>query len=48
MIFDMADIKPSVLNLAMVTLMAIIGITFLKWATMKFPIRGFSELVAAV
>jgi len=48
MIFDMADIKPSVLNLAIVTLMSIIGISFLKWALVKFPIPGFSELVAAV
>lgn len=46
--FELADVKPSILSLLTVTLMAIVGITFLKWAMVKFPIPGFSDLVASV
>lgn len=48
MSFDMADIKPSVMNLLQVTFLAIIGITFFKWLTAKVYIPGLTELVHAV
>lgn len=46
--FDMADVKPSLLNLATVTIMAILGISIMKYAMGKYPIPGLSSLVANV
>lgn len=46
--FDLADIKPGVYNLIVITLMAIIGITFLKWLFTKYPIPGVTEVVTGV
>lgn len=46
--FEMADVKPSVLSWLIVTLMAITGITLLKYLMVKWPIPGFGDMVAAV
>ena len=46
--FDFADLKPSVLNWAIVGLMAITFIVFAKWVLNKYPIKGLSELVNSV
>lgn len=45
---DFADVKPSVINLFLVTLMAIVGITILKFVFTKYPVPGVSEVVMAV
>lgn len=46
--FDLADIKPNVYNLLIITLMAVIGITFLKFVFNKWPIPGVTEVVSGV
>lgn len=46
--FDMADVKPTVLSLFVVTVMAVIGITLLKWAMTKYPVPGLAEIILAV
>ena len=46
--FTMADVKPSVLSWAIVTLMAVTGIVLLKWAMSKWPVKGLSDIVNAV
>lgn len=43
--FDMADVKPTLLSFAVVTIMAIVGINLLKWAVSKYPIPGITEIV---
>lgn len=48
MTFDMADIRPSVLSWLIVTLMAITGISLMKYLMVRWPIPGFADLVAAV
>jgi hypothetical protein len=45
---DMADVKPTVLSLVVVTIMAIVGITLAKYIFSRWPVQGLSELVAAV
>lgn len=45
---DGAGILPSVPNLIMVTLMAVLGITLLKYIFSRVSVPGLSELVAAV
>jgi len=45
---DFADIKPSMINLFIVTLMAIVGITILKFVFSKYPVPGVSDIVMAV
>lgn len=44
---EFADVKPSVLNWLIVTLMAVTGIVFLKFILAKFPIPAISSVVAA-
>lgn len=48
MIVDVADVLPSVTSWIVVTIMAVTGIAFLKWALAMFPIPGLTELVGAV
>lgn len=48
MSFDMADVKPSILSWLIVTLMAITGIAFMKFVVTKWPIPGFTDLVASI
>lgn len=45
---DVADVRPSILSLATVTAMAIIGIAVLKFILAKWPVPGLSQLVAMV
>lgn len=45
---DMADVKPSLPNLIVVTLLAVIGIVMLKFWQAKWPVPGLREIVAAV
>lgn len=44
---DMAEIKPSILNLLIVTLMVLVGQTFLRYFVTKYPNiwPGFTSLV---
>lgn len=46
--FDMADVRPSVLSLLIVTLLAMVGIVAVKFLTQKFYVPGLTELAAAV
>lgn len=48
MTLDWADVKPSLTSLAVVTLLAIVGITLAKWAVNKVPVPGLTELINAV
>lgn len=46
---DLAElVKPSVWNFFLVTLMAILGINLMAWASTKFPIFGLGGLVPAI
>jgi hypothetical protein len=47
---DVADIRPSLLNLLIVTLMAIVGIAFLRYLTALAPDMwpGFTTLIGAI
>lgn len=45
---DFADVKATVANTLTVGLMAIVVIVLLKWATVKFYVPGFSEVIASV
>jgi hypothetical protein len=46
--FDMKDVKPSVLNWAIVGLMAVSFIVLAKWIFTKYPVPYISPIVAAV
>lgn len=46
--FDFADIKPTVYNTLIVTVMAIIGIVLLKYIFTRWPVRGLSEVIQSV
>lgn len=41
-------IKPTLGNLAMVTLLAIAGILASKWILSRFPVPGLSDVVQSV
>ena len=45
---DVADVRPSVLSLATVTVMAIVGIAIVKFLLAKWPVPGLKDLVAMV
>ena len=45
---DMADVKPTIQSLIVVTLMAAIGIVFFKWISIRWPIPGWSDFWLAV
>lgn len=45
---DMADVKPGILNLLVVTLMAVVGINFGKFLFARFNVPGLKELFGAV
>lgn len=45
---DMADVKPSVLNLLLVTFMAAVGLNFMKWVSARWDIPGFKELFGSL
>lgn len=46
---DIAElIKPSVWNFLLVTLMAVLGINLLAWASTKYSIFGLGGLVPAI
>jgi len=42
---DWADVKPSLWSLAMVTLLAIVGIVLMKWAVQKLPDTSLTNSV---
>lgn len=44
---DFADVKPSVVNFAMVGFMALVFIVLGKWAMQRWPIPGLKDLFAA-
>lgn len=48
MILDLADVKPNLLNWAVVGLMAVTFISFFKFFFSMFPIPGLSELFASI
>lgn len=41
-----ANVYPSILNIIVVTMMAVIGINVGKWLTAKYNIPGLSQLFA--
>lgn len=45
---DVADVRPSVLSFATVTVMAIVGIALVKFLLAKWPVPGLSSVVALV
>ncbi len=45
---DMADVRPTLTSLVIVTLMAVVGISLLKWLVAKYPVPGLSDVVNAV
>jgi hypothetical protein len=45
---DFADIKPSVLNAVMITLVVIVMIPLAKFLLNKYPVRGLTDLVNSV
>lgn len=46
---DIAElIKPSAWNFLLVTLMSILGINLLAWASTKYPIFGLGGLVTSI
>jgi hypothetical protein len=45
---DMSDVKPSLVSFAIVTLMAIAGISLMKYLMARFPVPGLKQLVDAV
>lgn len=44
---DLADVKPSVFNLVILTFMVVIGLNLGKWLLNKYPIPGLTELFNA-
>lgn len=46
--FDMADIKPSVVNAVIVLLLVAITVPLAKWATTAIYIPGLTELIALI
>ena len=46
--FDFADVKPSLVNVILVGLMASIFIVFSKWVFTKYPVSGITEFFNAV
>ena len=44
---EFADVKPSILNWLIVTLMALTGIVLLKFLVSRYPIPGVASVVAA-
>ena len=45
---DMADLKPSLLTAILFALYALLVIPLLKYALVKFPVPGLSELAASI
>lgn len=45
---DFAEVKPSVINLFVITLMAVIGIVLLKYIFTRWPVPGVSDVIMAV
>lgn len=45
---DLADVKPSLLNWAIIGLMAVTFILVAKWIMVKWPIPGLSDVINAV
>ena len=45
---DMSDVRPSLISFAIVTLMAVAGISLLKFAMSRWPVPGLKQLVDAV
>lgn len=41
-------IKPTLGNLAMVTLLSVVGILASKWLLSRFPVPGLSDVVQSV
>lgn len=48
MILDMADIKPTVYSLLIVTMMAAVGIVFFKFIFNRWPVAGLTDFWNAV
>lgn len=46
--FDFADIKPTVYNIAFITIAAVIGIVLLKYIFTRWPVSGLSEVIQSV
>jgi len=45
--FDMADVRPSLLNWIVTGIMAVTFIVFMKYLTAKYPVPGLSAFFAA-
>lgn len=45
---DFADVKPSVLNVVIVTLIVVVTIPLLKALMVRYPVPGLSNLVLSV
>ena len=45
---DMSDVRPSLVSFVIVTLMAIAGISLMKYLMSRFPVPGLKQLVDAV
>lgn len=45
---DFAEVKPSLLNWAIVGLMAVLFIVFAKYILNRYPVTGLTELINAV
>jgi len=43
--FDMADIRPNVLNLFTIFLAVLVTVPVAKWAMNKWPVPGVADLV---
>ncbi len=46
--FDFSDVKPSVFNALLISLIVILTIPLWKWAMDRWPVPGLSQLVKAV
>jgi hypothetical protein len=44
---DFAEVKPSLINWLIVTLMAVTGIVLLKWVLNRYNIPGVTDIVNA-
>jgi hypothetical protein len=44
---DFAEVKPSLLNWLIITLMAVTGIVFLKWVLNRWNVPGLTDIVNA-
>lgn len=45
---DFAEVKPSILNWAIVGLMAVLFIAFAKFVLNKYPVSGLTDLINSV